>query len=455
VADYFTPYNQPRCKTSDADLGSGGPLLLPDSAGSAAHPHLIVGAGKEGKIYLLDRDNMGHYNTDGQWTTARSCRKLPGAIRRRVEFARLLGTIAFITGQRRCDESVSHHQRRYRGHAGIASPPPALVFPAPRRRFRQRHQQRHRLGDPIRRLSQQRRGGVARLQRDEPRAELYNSSQNLARDNPGGAVKMTRRSSPAAKFMSARNTRVGLWPGDFSDPRRPFRRRRRVHQFRDVALADATAGVSIYYTLDGTTPTTGSTLYTGPFNLTSNALVQAIAIAPGAVNSAVASASFINTAAAGNGTGLLGAIFHEHTSAAIRSPARRFWCRRNATINFNWGTTGPSPVVGSTNFTVRWTGSVQPQFNETYTFLHHRRRRRAALHQRPVADQRLGGQNQRDDQDQQPSRSIPQQFYNIELDYYQKTNNASVRWRGAVLPRRSSCRRRNLYPFTNPPPTSS
>ena len=31
--------------------------------------------------------------------------------------------------------------------------------------------------------------------------------------------------------------------------------------------------------------------------------------------------------------------------------------------------TGPSPLVGATNFTVRWTGTVQAQFNETYDFI--------------------------------------------------------------------------------------
>jgi len=34
-------------------------MLLPDQAG--AHPHLLVGGGKEGKLYVVDRDNMGQF----------------------------------------------------------------------------------------------------------------------------------------------------------------------------------------------------------------------------------------------------------------------------------------------------------------------------------------------------------------------------------------------------------
>jgi hypothetical protein len=61
VDDYFTPFNQQYLSTYDIDVGSGGPLILPDQPGS--FPHLITGAGKEGTIYLLDRDNLGHYST--------------------------------------------------------------------------------------------------------------------------------------------------------------------------------------------------------------------------------------------------------------------------------------------------------------------------------------------------------------------------------------------------------
>ena len=60
VLDYFTPHDQGALASNDLDLGSGGVLLLPDQSG--ANPHLIVSAGKDATIYLVDRDNMGHYN---------------------------------------------------------------------------------------------------------------------------------------------------------------------------------------------------------------------------------------------------------------------------------------------------------------------------------------------------------------------------------------------------------
>src|ERR1700694_648286 len=58
VADWFTPWNQASLSKGDLDLNDAV-LLLPDQSGS--HPHLAVAVGKEGTIYLLDRDNMGKY----------------------------------------------------------------------------------------------------------------------------------------------------------------------------------------------------------------------------------------------------------------------------------------------------------------------------------------------------------------------------------------------------------
>ena len=77
MRDYFTPFNQLQLDRDDIDLGSGGAVLLPDAAGSAAHRHLLVSAGKEGRIYLIDRDQMGQFQAAGD---SRIVQSIQGAI---------------------------------------------------------------------------------------------------------------------------------------------------------------------------------------------------------------------------------------------------------------------------------------------------------------------------------------------------------------------------------------
>src|SRR5260370_39238917 len=59
VIDFFTPCEQATLNNQDADQGSGGITLLPDQAGPV--PHLLVQTGKRGKIFFLNRDNLGQY----------------------------------------------------------------------------------------------------------------------------------------------------------------------------------------------------------------------------------------------------------------------------------------------------------------------------------------------------------------------------------------------------------
>jgi beta-lactam-binding protein with PASTA domain len=63
VADYFTPSNTVSEDDADEDFGSAGPTLLPDLVdASNVTQHLAIGAGKDGNMYVVSRDNMGQFH---------------------------------------------------------------------------------------------------------------------------------------------------------------------------------------------------------------------------------------------------------------------------------------------------------------------------------------------------------------------------------------------------------
>jgi hypothetical protein len=77
VSDYFTMYNETSESANDTDLGSGGIMLLPDLTDSAGIVrHLAVGAGKDGNLYVVNRDSMGGFNP----STNQIWQELPGAL---------------------------------------------------------------------------------------------------------------------------------------------------------------------------------------------------------------------------------------------------------------------------------------------------------------------------------------------------------------------------------------
>jgi hypothetical protein len=63
VADYFAMKNGVTESANDVDLGSGGIMLLPDQTDAAnTVRHLAVGAGKDGNLYVVNRDSLGKYS---------------------------------------------------------------------------------------------------------------------------------------------------------------------------------------------------------------------------------------------------------------------------------------------------------------------------------------------------------------------------------------------------------
>src|SRR5215472_6698052 len=87
VLDFFTPFNQAMLSDEDLDLGSGALMLLPDQPGP--NPHLAVSAGKGATLYLVNRDNLGKFNS--------SADQIVGEISGKI--GPLFGTPAYFNGR--------------------------------------------------------------------------------------------------------------------------------------------------------------------------------------------------------------------------------------------------------------------------------------------------------------------------------------------------------------------
>ena len=81
VADYFTMSPEVAESAADRDLGSGGAMLLPDLKDAAGTVrHLVIGAGKDGNLYVVDRDSMGKFNATANAIWQQLNNALPGEV---------------------------------------------------------------------------------------------------------------------------------------------------------------------------------------------------------------------------------------------------------------------------------------------------------------------------------------------------------------------------------------
>jgi PQQ enzyme repeat len=81
VADYFAMSNEVGESAADEDLGSGGEMLLPDLTDSTnTVRHLMIGAGKDGNIYVVSRDSMGKFTAGNNNIYQMLSGVLPGGI---------------------------------------------------------------------------------------------------------------------------------------------------------------------------------------------------------------------------------------------------------------------------------------------------------------------------------------------------------------------------------------
>lgn len=458
LVDYFAPSNAVALSGADQDLGASGPTVLPDSAGNAAHQHLLVGGGKTAPIYIMDRTNMGQF----------ACATCPNSIVQQFNGSpsgdrdttpAFLGNTMYIMGQ-------NGKLSAFTINNGIFNTTPVQTpdtYP-------------NKGGATVCLSANGTTNGIAwAIQNAGGQSpstpcvlrayaatnisqELYASDQLPARDAAGNAVKFTAPTIANGKVYVPGQYTLTVYGSAASFVATPTISPNGGSFATSVTitLSDVTPSATIYYTLDGTVPSTNSLLYSAPFVLTNTATVQAIAVKPGAINSGIASAGFVNTSAIGNGIGLRGDYWSNVTSVAFTNvgfATAPTLTRTDAVVNFNWTNTSPDPAISSNNFVVRWSGAVQAQFNETYTF--------STLSDAGVRLW-INGQLLIDKWTNQAptvwNASIPlaaQQRYNIRLEYfYQNQGGATVAlsWASPSTPQQI-IPQSQLYPVTNPSPS--
>ena len=285
VADAFTPSNQDALNSQDKDVASGGVLLLPDQS-TGGHTHILLQLGKEGRVYVVDRDNMGGFNSSTDqvvqefylnstgwglwgmpaygnnsvyiWGTSDSLKSFPLSAGKIPTTASKIGTQT----------------------TGFPSPTPSITS--------------NNGSGPIIWTVQTDNydsAGAAVLRAHDATnvgTTLYVSTSNSARDTPGPSVKFVVPTVTNGKvYVGTANALAvyGLINGaqqaaapSISPAGMSFT------GTVSVTITDSTPNASIFYSTMGAA-TTNSTPYTGPISVSTTQTISAIASAPGFLQS--------------------------------------------------------------------------------------------------------------------------------------------------------------------------
>src|SRR3984893_15533993 len=271
VGDTFAPFDQAQLDTSDLDQGSGGALLLPDAASGGQH--LLVQAGKTGRIYVINQESMGGYHSANKVDPQQKAGvgqvfSGPAYWNGRVfvwAAADNLRAFSFVNGViSSTSTSTSAEYSNFPGSTPVVSA----------------HGNAN--GIVLNMLSQKfaTRGNAPLQSHDATNApqQLYSTAQNLSRDNPGAAVKFAVPTVANGKVYVGTESRVSVYgllngatqaaapaisPASTSFP-----------SSVTVTMTNSTTGAVIHYTTNGTTPTAVSPSYTGPLTVTTTQTIK-------------------------------------------------------------------------------------------------------------------------------------------------------------------------------------
>ena len=345
VQDSFTPSNQASLNGGDSDVAAGGILLLPDQS-TGGHQRLLVQVGKEGKIYLVDRDNMGGYSTSSD----NIVQEISGQTGGLWSIPAYWNNTVYFWGN-------GNNLKAFSLSAGKLSTTPVSKsamtsgFPG---------------ASPTISSNGTSNGIVWALQTDaygssgnailhsfdatNVATELFNSTQNQpsgTSNAPGPAVKFAVPTVTNGKVYVGTQTGVAVY-GLISGSQQAANpvispAGQSFTGSLSVTITDSTPGATIYFTIDGTAPSTSSTVYTGPITVTTTETISAIASATGFLTSAVAKQVYtLQTQTLAPTFSPLGGSFSTGQTVTISDAPP------GSQIYYTTDGTTPSPGVGTT-----------------------------------------------------------------------------------------------------------
>ena len=396
VADFFSPFNNAQLNGGDTDLGSGGDVILPDAIGSALHPHLLLGSGKEGKLYLIDRDNMGGFNP----TTDKVVQEQGGAISGLLNAPAFFfnnpspavgnpsGSVLILMGYGGGAKAFSVSNGAFNvtptsvttNDFGYLPGSPSISADG--------------LNNPILWGVNRNTNRLYAYRADNLGVELWDSSQAaLNRDQLGSAVKFSVPTvADGQVFVGTSNQLVVYGPPvpPTAGPNAPSNAVASAPYFNQISLTwqDNSNNETFFRIERTTTPLdpnswveigqsgANTASFTDSNVLSQTAYsyrVRAFNSFQNGTNSAYSNTSTVTTPAAppmGTGDGLAANYFNDLNAVAadphLTVPA--VLTRTDATINFDWGGGSPGAPVPVDNFSARWLGSIQATTTGSYTF---------------------------------------------------------------------------------------
>ena len=298
VTDWFTPFNQSTLDGGDTDVGSGGVLLLPDMPSGQ---QLLVQMGKEGTIYLVDRNNMGSFCTVCTGFDTNIVQEIRGASTGTWGSPAFWNNTVFWGGG--ADVGSADFVKAFSFNANNSG----LLSTSPISQSLQMFS--FSTAAPVISANGISAGILWILDNSSFRSSccqilyaydasnlgtmLYNSNQAAGnRDVPGGAVKFTAPMVVNGKvYVGSQATfsafgLLSILPTAATPAFSPVPATYTSNI--SVSLSDTTPGSTIYYTTNGSTPSSSSTKYTSPIRVNTSQTIKAMASAVGYQNSTIA-----------------------------------------------------------------------------------------------------------------------------------------------------------------------